>query len=136
MAQKMAGQKGIEGFTSQIKVQARTTPRTKIKERTRKEKARKEFIPNLRLSASETPSEEGYGHAWESDDWTASHWLDDSLTSSAGWSCTQAHTAWMATTLPLNLANHPAHVVLDLGLYTVDWIKNGNRKIHEACMVL
>ena len=36
------------------------------------------------------------------------------MTSSAGWSCTKAHTAWMAAA-PLNLANHPTHVVLDLG---------------------
>ena len=35
---------------------------------------------------------------------------------------------------PLNLANHPTHVVLDLGC-TVDGIEIGNRKIQEACMV-
>ena len=36
---------------------------------------------------------------------------------------------------PLNIANHPTHVVLDLGCTAVDWIKSGNRKIQEACMV-
>ena len=43
-----------------------------------------------------------------------SHWPDDSSTSAAGWSCTRAHTAWMIA-VPLNLTNHPTHVVLDLG---------------------
>ena len=71
--------------------------------------------PQCRLSsASETPNDGGYGHAWETDDWFASHWPDESWTSAAGWSCTNAHTVWMGTT-PLNLANHPTHVVLDLG---------------------
>ena len=55
------------------------------------------------LSASETPSEEGYGYAWESDDWFCSL-PDDS-------SCST--TAWMAS-VPLNLASHPTHVVPDL----------------------
>ena len=89
-------------------------PRTQVEERTKKEKARKELILNLDFSASETPNEEGYGHAWESDDWSSSHWSDESWTSAAGWFRTEAHTAWMVTT-PLNLANHPTHVVLDLG---------------------
>ena len=66
------------------------------------------------LSASETPREEGYGHSWESDDQFSSYWPDDSTTSATGWSCTRAHTAWMAS-VPFNLANHPTHVVLDLG---------------------
>ena len=43
-----------------------------------------------------------------------SHWPDESWTSAAGWSCTKAHIAWMAA-VPLNLANHPTHVVVDLG---------------------
>ena len=53
------------------------------------------------------------GLAWESDDWSSSYWPDDSSTSAAGWSCTRARTAWLAS-VPLNLANHPTHVVLDL----------------------
>ena len=65
-------------------------------------------------SASETRREEGNGHAWESDDWSSSHWPDDSSTSAAGWSCTRAYTAWIAA-VPLNLTDHPTHVVLDLG---------------------
>ena len=66
------------------------------------------------MSASETPNEEGYGRAWESDECSSSHWTNDSWTPDAGWFCTKAHTAWMLAT-PLNLANHPTHVVLDLG---------------------
>ena len=66
------------------------------------------------LSASETPNEEGYGQAWESDDWSSSHWTDDSWTPDAGRFCTKSYTAWMVAT-PLNLVNHPTHVVLDLG---------------------
>ena len=70
--------------------------------------------PQSGLSASETPNEEGYGHAWEPDDWSASHWTGDSLDSRCWVVLHKAHTAWMAAT-PLNLANHPTHVVLDLG---------------------
>ena len=55
-----------------------------------------------------------YGHAWESDDWSSNHWPDDSATSTGGWSCTRAHNARIASVL-WNLANHPTHVVLDLG---------------------
>ena len=64
-------------------------------------------------SASETHSEEGKSHAWESDDRYFSL-TDDSSTSAFGWSCSRAYTEWMASA-PLNLANHPTHVVLDLG---------------------
>ena len=51
---RKAGQKATKAFgrvafvlTSQITVQARTTPRTKTKERTKNEKVRKEFILDL-----------------------------------------------------------------------------------------
>ena len=87
------------------------------------------------LSASETPSDERYGHAWESDDCSPSNWPDDSLTSAAGWSCTRAHTAWMAA-VPFNLTNHPTRVVLKSWLHTVDWIKSGNHKVPETFVVL
>ena len=48
--------------------------------------------PQSGLSAPETPSEEGFCRAWESDDWSSSHWPDESSTSAAGWSCTRAPT--------------------------------------------
>ena len=69
--------------------------------------------PHSGLSASETHSEERYSHAWESDDRYFSL-TDDSSTSATGWSCSRAYAAWMASA-PVNLANHPTHVVLDLG---------------------
>ena len=62
----------------------------KDKRKDQKGKGKERAYPQ---SASETPNEEGYGHAWESDDWSASHWPDESLTSAAGWSCTKTHTA-------------------------------------------
>ena len=52
----------------------------KDKGKDQKGKGKEEVYPQSRLSASETPNEEGYGHAWESDDWSASHWPVDSLT--------------------------------------------------------
>ena len=47
--------------------------------------------PQSGLSASETPSEERYSHAWESDDWYSSL-TDDPSTSATGWSCSRAYT--------------------------------------------
>ena len=41
-------------------------------------KGKEGACPQSGLSASETPNEEGYGHAWESDDWSSSHWFDES----------------------------------------------------------
>ena len=79
-----------------------------------KGKGKEGTFSQYRLSVSETPNEEGYGGAWESDDWSSSQWTDDSWTPNAGWFCAKAHTAWMVAT-PLNFANHPTHVVLDLG---------------------
>ena len=68
------------------------------------------------FSAFESPSDEGYGHSWEADDWH-SNFTDDSSSSTArgitAWFGTR-HTAWMAA-IPFNLSNHPTHVVLDLG---------------------
>ena len=86
----------------------------KGKGKDRKGKGKEGTYPQSRFSASETPNEKGYGHAWEWDDWSASHGTDDSWTSDTGWFCTKAHTAWMAVH-SLNLAYHPTHVVLDLG---------------------
>ena len=78
----------------------------------RRREARKVPILNQDFQPQKHISEEGYGQSWESDDWYSSL-TDDSSTSATGWSCTR-HTAWMAS-VPLNLANHPTHVVLDLG---------------------
>ena len=84
----------------------------KGREKDLKGKDKEGAYPQSGLSASESPSEEGYGHAWESDDWSSSYGSDDSSTSAAEWSCTRAQ--WMAS-VPLNLANDPTHVVPDFG---------------------
>ena len=55
-----------------------------------KERVRKVLILNLDFQPRKKPSEEGYGHAWEPDDWSSSHWPDNSSTSASGWSCTSA----------------------------------------------
>ena len=114
----------VFAFTSPTKVQARTFTKTKAEERIKRKRQRRN-LSSIQFSASETPNEEGYGQARESDDWSASHWPGDSWTPDAGGFCIKA---------PLNLTNHPTHVVLDLGC-TVDGIEIGNRKIQEACMV-
>ena len=76
--------------------------------------SKEEAHPQSGLSASEALEEEGYSHAWESDDWSSRQWPDYSWTPAPGWYGTKAHTAWMAVP-SLNLAYHPTHVVLDLG---------------------
>ena len=50
------------------KAQARISHRTRAEERTKKGKSKEGVHPHSGLSASETPSAQGYGHAWESDD--------------------------------------------------------------------
>ena len=78
-----------------------------------KGKGKEGAYPQSGFSASEARSEERSGQSWESDDWYFSL-TDDSSTSATGWSCSRAYTAWMVS-VPLNFANHPTHVVLDLG---------------------
>ena len=106
----MASMWMVFALTSLEKVQARTFPKTKAEERTKKEKARKGPVLN---PDSQPQKHSMKKKAWESDDWSASHWTDDSWTPDAGWFCTRTYTAWMVATL-LNLANHPTRVV-DLG---------------------
>ena len=104
----------VFALASPTKVQARTFPKTKAVERIKKEKGKEGTYHQSGFSASETHNEEGYGQAWESDDWSASHWTHDSMTPTAGWFCRRTYTARMVET-PVNIANHPTHVVLDLG---------------------
>ena len=109
---RRACQKAVMAFTRVVL--ALTIHRFLSQQRQGKGKGNDGQYPQSGLSATEAPDEEGYGHAWESDDWSPSQWLDDSWTPSAGWSCTRSHTAWMVTP-SLNLVDHPTHVVLDLG---------------------
>ena len=92
----------------------RLSPEQRCRKRTQKGKDKEGTYPQSGFSASETFNDEGHGHAWESDDWSVSPWTGDSWTPDAKWFCTKAHTAWMVAT-PLNLANHPTRVVLDVG---------------------
>ena len=104
----------VFALINRTKVQASTFTKTKAEERIEKGKSKEGTCLQSGFSSSETPHEEGYGQVWEPDDWSASHWTVNSWTPDAGWLCTKAHTAWMVAT-PLNLANHPTHVVLDCG---------------------
>ena len=77
-----------------------------------KGKGKEGTYPQSGRSASETPSEVGYGHAWESDDRSSSQWLDDAWTAAGGNSFefgqpsdARCSGSW---------------------LHTVDWIKNGS----------
>ena len=100
----------------QRKLQVMSTLRTKEETRIRKRKDKEGVYPQSGLPDSERPSEEGYRHSWESDDWYFSLYDDSSNSVTRGtpaWYGVR-HTAWM-TSVPLHLANHPTHVVLDLG---------------------
>ena len=77
-----------------------------------KGKGKEGAYPQSGLSASETNSKEGHGHSWELHDWYSSITDNSSCSTSAVYGT--GHTAWMAS-VPLNLAHHPTHVVLDLG---------------------
>ena len=130
----MAFRKVVFAPTNQKKVQAmNNTTCTRAEARIRKEKTRKVPILNQNFSASETPSEEGYGHTWESDD-RCSSLSDNSSTSAAGW-CGTGHSAWMAA-VPLDLANHPTHVVLDLGCTRSMGSRAAIKKVTETYVVL
>ena len=103
----MLSERWVFALANQRKAQARISSSIKAEE------AREALILNLDFQPrKQTPSEEGFCRAWESDDWSSSHWPDESSTSAAGWSCTRAYFAWA---VPLNFTDHPTHVVLDLG---------------------
>ena len=102
-----------------------------------KRKGKEGAIPQSRLSASETPSEEGYGHSCKSDDWYSS--LSDDSSNSATRGTTAWYgvrqTAWMASVL-LDLANHPTLVVLDLGCTRSIGSRAAIKKVPETRFVL
>ena len=82
----------------------------KGKGKDQKRKGNEGAYPQTGFSACENPVEEGQGHPWESGDW-CSNGSDDSWTTA--W-YNSRHFAWIAS-VPLELAHHPTHVVLDLG---------------------
>ena len=67
-------------LANQKRVQSMISTRTKAEERTKQERERKVLILNLDFQPLKHQGEEGYGHAWESDDRPSSHWPDDSST--------------------------------------------------------
>ena len=92
-----------------------------------KKKGKEGACPQAGLFASETHSEEGFSHSW-----------DDSSTSA-----TRGTTAWFGTThpawmpsVPLNLANHPTHFVLDLGCTRSIGSRAAIKKVPETRFVL
>ena len=75
-----------------------------------KGKGKEGAYPQSGFSASEAPSEERNSPSWESDDRYSNFTDDLCLTTER---CGTGHTACMAT-VPLDLANHPTHNVLNL----------------------
>ena len=92
----------------------RIQPKHMVRSKDQKWTSNEGFCVQFGLSPTEASDEEGYGHAWESDDKSSSQSLDDSLTPAAGRSCTRTHTASMVAP-SWNLANHLTHMVLGLG---------------------
>ena len=76
----------------------------------KKNKGKKGAYQQSGFSASEYSVEKGQGHPWESGDWYSNCSDDFSMTA---WYISR-HFAWIAS-VPLELAHHPTHVVLDLG---------------------
>ena len=109
---KMASIRVVLALTSPTKEQARTTPRTKATERTKTEKARKEPFLN--------PDSQPQKHPMKKDMARPGNQTIGlpvtGLTIPGRWvgSAQKLILHGMVATL-LNLANHPTHVVLDLG---------------------
>ena len=124
----MAFRMVVFALTSQTKAQARTIPRTKARERTKKGKGEERAYPQSGLSASDTPYEDGYGHVWESDDWSASHSTDVSWTSAAGWFLHESSHC-MDGGNPFEPCQPSNTCCSGPWLHTVDWIKD-SRSMH------
>ena len=122
----MAFRRVVFALTRQTKAQARNIPRTKFP----KDKGKEEAHLQSGITPSET-LEEGYNHAWESDDWSSSQWPDDSWTGAAGWYGARAHAACMAvqSCVPSDTRGSGS------GLHTIDWIEISNRQISARCIV-
>ena len=71
------------------------------------------------------PSEEGYRHSWESEDWYSSL-TDDSSCSTSAWYGT-GYIAWMAS-VPFETCQPSDERCSGSWLHTVDWIKSDNQK--------
>ena len=86
----------------------------KAEERITKEEAKKAPFLNPDCRPQKDPMKKDTAAPGNWTIWSSNHWTDESWTPDAGWFFTKAYTAWMVAS-PLNLANHPTHVFLDLG---------------------
>ena len=113
---------------ARIKAQARVIPRTKARERTKKEKARKEPFLNPDQWRRIWPGLGIRRFVCQSLDW----WFLDSRCWVVLYKilyCMDGGNS-VEPCQPLNTRGSGSW------LHTVDWIKSGNRKIQEACIVL
>ena len=100
----------------------------KARDSSQKGKSKEEAHPQSRLSASEAPGEQGYSHAWESDDWSCSQWPDDffvlQLLDGISSRCLDGGTLFESCP-PSDTRGSGS------GLHTIDWIETSNRKIQK-----
>ena len=101
----------VFALTNQKRVQAAILTLTKAEARTEKEKAKKVLILNLDFQPRKTPVKQDMAMPGNQTTGLPAIGLTIPHLQLLG---SLAHTAWMAS-VPLNLANHPTHVVLDLG---------------------
>ena len=106
-----ASLKVVFALTNQKRVQAVILPLTKAEARTEKERAKKVLILNLDVQPRKTPVKQDMAMPGNQTIGLAAIGLTIPQVQLLG---SLAHTAWMAS-VPMNLANHPTHVVLDLG---------------------
>ena len=87
-------------------------------------------------SVSEQFSEEDRDTLWKLGDWysNCSEESGSACRGTTAWHNSR-YSAWM-TSVTLDLAHHPTHVVLDLWLDTIDLIKTGDQEVPEICVVL
>ena len=95
----------------------------------RQQKFKGDAHPRTGSSTTENFAEEEHDPPWETGDWYFN--CSDDL--SSAW-CNSRYTALMASVL-LDLAHHRTHVVLHLWLHTINWVKKGNPKVPEICVV-
>ena len=104
---------------------------TTAKSRIKKDKAKKEPIHGQDCQLLRTPLKRVKSHPWESDDWYSS-FTDDSSTSTTA-RCNSRHFAWTSS-ISLDLAHHPTHVVLDLGCIRSIGSKKSIRRLKKCAL--
>ena len=110
----MASMRVVFALSSPTKVQARTFTKTKAEERVKKEKAKKEPFLNPDSQPQKHPMRKDMARLGNHTIRLPVIGLMIPGLQMLGGSVTRSYIAWMMAT-PLNLANHPTCVVLDLG---------------------